>query len=40
MAEQSRTDFQLTQQNADKIVSMLDFDDDTFQPKGTPSEVC
>lgn len=35
-----RPDFQLTQRNTDKIVNLLDFDYDTFQPKGPPSEVC
>ena len=35
-----RPDYQLTQKTAEKIVSMLEIDDDTLQAKAAPTEVC
>ena len=35
-----RPDFELTLQSAEKIVEMLDYDYDTFEPQSTPSEIC
>ena len=40
MMTEKRPDFQLTQQKAEQIVSMLDYNYDTFKPQSTPSEIC
>ena len=35
-----RPDFDLTPESANKIIEMLEWDHNTWQPKSTPSEVC